>query len=35
MPPPAIAPHVPQPSNIIANLPPQIVFDLHTRQFGG
>lgn len=35
MPPPAIAPHIPQSSNIIPNLPPQIILDLHTRQFGG
>lgn len=35
MSPPPIRAHIPQPRNILPQFPPQIVFDLHTRELGG
>lgn len=34
MPPPPIRPHIPQAPDILPQLPPQIVLDLHARQLG-
>ena len=34
MPPPPVRPHIPQPQNVLPQLAPQLVFNLHLGQLG-